>query len=119
MPDYSHTIFTQTYDLLAWLMAATAGFPKSQRFVLAKRLTDTALDFYELVVGARRRPDPGPVLFEADQKLEMLRLYTRLCADGKLKLLSPAQYEEAARRLDEIGRLLGSWIKRTRERAPA
>lgn len=117
-PDYSHTIFTQTFDLLAWLMDVTAGFPKHQRFVLARRLTDTALDFYELTVQARRAADPLPILVEADRKLEMLRLYARLCGDEKLKLLSPGQYEEAARRIDEVGRLLGSWIKRAREKAP-
>ena len=63
---YTQTIFTKTYDLLTWLMPITEGFPKSQRFVLAKRLQDTTLDFYELIVRARRVPERTPVLFEAD-----------------------------------------------------
>ena len=118
MPEYSDTIFTKTYDLLTWLMPITEGFPKSQRFVLAKRLQDTTLDFYELIVRARRSPDRAAVLFEADLKLEQLRLYTRLCADPKMKLLNPNQYEHGARLIDEIGRLLGSWIKRVKGTPP-
>jgi len=118
MTEYSATIFTKTYDLLTWLMPITEGFPKSQRFVLAKRLQDTTFDFYELIVRARRSPDRAKVLFEADLKLEQLRLYARLCVDEKLRLLSPDQYEQAARRLDEIGRLLGSWIKRVKGTPP-
>ena len=118
MPEYNDTIFTKTYDLLTWLMSITEGFPKSQRFVLAKRLQDAALDFYELIVRARRVPDRAEVLFEADLKLEQLRLYVRLCADPKLKLLNPSQYEHGARLIDEIGRLLGSWIKRVKGRPP-
>jgi len=73
----------------------------------------------ENVRRAYRRLKRQQAAYARGQQLEMLRLYTRLCADEKLKLLRPAQYEEAARRLDEVGRLLGSWIKRTWERAPA
>lgn len=118
MPEYSETIFTKTYDLLTWLMPITEGFPKSQRFFMATRLQDTALDFYELIVRARRVSDRAAVLFEADLKLEQLRLYLRLCVDPKVKLLSPGQYEHGARLADEIGRLLGSWIKRVKGTPP-
>jgi len=49
------------------------------------------------------------VLRRADVTLTKLRFYLRLCRD--LELLSPKQYAHAAGRVDEIGRLLGGWIK--------
>ncbi len=110
---YAVTIYTKTYDLLVWLIPLTQKFPKDQRFVLAKRVQDTTLDLYELLVQARRTKPPDKkreVLADADLKVELLRLYVRLCKD--LKLVSIPQYEQGARAVDEIGRLLGDQIKR-------
>ena len=48
MPEYP--IYPKTYDLIAYLIPVTQSFPKSQRFVLAKRIQDTALDFNGLLM---------------------------------------------------------------------
>ena len=45
-------IFTKTFDFVTWLLAATNHFPRSQRFVVTKRLLDAALNFQELLVDA-------------------------------------------------------------------
>ncbi len=45
-------IFARTHDLLLWLIPQTLKFPRSQRFVLAKRVQDTALDFHEHLLEA-------------------------------------------------------------------
>ncbi len=111
--DYTVTIYTKTYDLLAWLFPLTAKFPKEQRFVLAQRLIDAATELYELLITARRtKPAEArrEILAQADVRLEQLRLYFRLSKD--LKLISIPQYEQSAQRTDEIGRLLGDQIKR-------
>jgi hypothetical protein len=47
-------LFVKTYDLLYYLIPVTQGFPRSQRFVLAKRIQDAALDFYEGLLEARK-----------------------------------------------------------------
>jgi hypothetical protein len=54
-----------------------------------------------------------PGLDQADTELVKLRLYLRLCRD--LELLSPGQYEHVARMINEVGRLLGGWLKSTQE----
>lgn len=110
-------IFVKVSDLLAWLLPITMQFPKSQRFVMAKRVQDCALDLHELLVAAgkttgheRRRH-----LVQADIRLEQLRLHWRLCQS--LSLIPPARYEHGARLLDEIGRLLGAWLGNLRSEA--
>ncbi len=102
-------IFTRTYDLLRWLIPATVKFPRQQRFVLAEALQRTALRFQERLIEAARATDPLPTLHQADTDLTKLRLYLRLCRD--LTLISPGQYAHVARMVDEVGRLLGGWLK--------
>jgi hypothetical protein len=103
-------IFVKTYDLLAWLIPQTMQFPKSQRFVMAKRLQDAALDMHELLItaGKSRHGERRRALQQADIRLEQLRLHWRLCRS--LGLITPDRYEHGARMIDEVGRLLGGWI---------
>ena len=108
-------IFSKTYDLLRWLIPATTKFPREHRFVLAAAVQQTALRFQERIIEAARASDPRPGLADADTDLTKLRLYLRLCHD--LRLLSPAQYGHVARMVNEVGRLLGGWI-RSRGEAP-
>jgi hypothetical protein len=103
-------IFSKTYDLLQRLIPRTLEFPKSQRFVMALRVQQTVLNFYELLVQAGKGRDQAAALGQADVALEQLRLYLRLCKD--LGLLGPRQYEYSVRSTDEIGRLLGGWLKK-------
>jgi hypothetical protein len=105
-------IFVRTYKWLQWMMEITRGFPKSQRFVMAQRLQQKSLDFYDHLIAAGRRVNVSKNLEQADVLLEQLRLNVRLSKD--LGLLGPRQYEHAARMLDEIGRLLGGWLNKVR-----
>jgi len=110
-------IFTRTYDLLRWLLPMTTKFPRAQRFVLAEAVQRTALGFQERIIEAARAAQPLPLLHDADTDLTKLRMYLRLCRD--LKLMSFSQYEHAARLVNEVGRLLGGWIKSASEAAGA
>jgi hypothetical protein len=104
-------IFVKSFETLRWILEHTKKFPKHQRFVMARRVEDAALDFHDCLVGATK-PGGGKAasLEQADFHLERLKTYNRLCRD--LKLSSFAQYEHLAGRLDELGRLLGGWRKR-------
>ena len=39
-------IFIKSYEMMVWLMGRTGKFPKNQRFLMAKRMEETALDFF-------------------------------------------------------------------------
>ncbi len=103
-------VFVKTYDLLAWLLPITMQFPKSQRFVMALRVQNAALDLHEHLVaaGKTQRAERRRHLLEADIRLEQLRLHWRLCRT--LELIEPGRYVHGARMIDEVGRLLGGWI---------
>ena len=107
----SSPLFSRTHDFLAWLLPRTQSFPRSQRFVVTKRLQDAALDFQELIVDAEgaRGAQRLERLRQADAALGKIRLYLRLCREWDW--LTSGQYQHAAQMVTEMGRLLGGWIK--------
>jgi hypothetical protein len=106
-------IFTRTYDLLEWLLPRTQKFPKTQRFVVTKRLQDAALDFQEALFWANSHSGRQRLehLRAADAHLDKLRLYLRLA--HRWGWLRSGQYEHVSRMVNEIGRLLGGWIRQS------
>jgi four helix bundle protein len=107
-------IFTQTYDLLTWLLPQCERFPKSQRFVVTQRLQDAALDFQEAIFEANARSSAQRLeyLQAADAHLNKLRLYLRL--SRQWNWLSSGQYEHVSRMVTDVGKLLGGWMKQTK-----
>ena len=111
-------LFVKTYDFLLWLIPLALKFPKSQRFLLAERLSKMALDFYDLILEAVIEPGrQGERLDEADRLLTKIRLYVRLSYD--LYCISLGQLEHAARLMDELGRLIGGWKRKNARKESA
>lgn len=103
-------IFSKTYDFTLWLLNHTEKYPKNERFRMARRLEDTAFEFYELLIEAGRADKrKRQLLWQADLALDKLRLYWRLAHSRRLA--TQGQYRHAAGLLTEIGKLLGGWIK--------
>jgi four helix bundle protein len=107
-------IFPKTFDFVTWLLVQTERFPRSQRFVVTKRLLDAALNFQELLVEANNLWGRARLnrLDLADAELDKVRLYLRLAF--RWQWLTSGQYEHGARQVTEIGKLLGGWKKVTK-----
>lgn len=105
-------LFAKTYDLLVYLLPAAEKFPRSQRVVLGRRISEISLGFLDLLIQARKTSAKkrGVLLRQADVELDRLRYTVRLCRD--LELLTQKQYRYASGLLAEVGRLLGTWLKR-------
>lgn len=108
-------LFTRTFDFITWLMPVTNHFPRSQRFIVTKRLLDAALDFQEVIVEANhcRGGSRLSKLERADEMLDRVRLYLRLAV--RWQWLKLGQYQHAAGMVAEMGRLLGGWQKGTQK----
>jgi hypothetical protein len=105
-------LFTKTYDLLAYVLAAVDKFPRYQRAVVGRRIQDLSWGFLDTLLAARKctveeRPR---LLTQADVTLDRLRYTVRMCRE--LELLSKKQYAYASGVLAEVGRLLGKWLQR-------
>ena len=100
------------YQLELWLIPTIEKFPRSQRFLLGDRIQSTALDVLERLVEATYTRQRRPALQAANLGLQKLRLLHRLALD--LRFLDGRRYEHACRRIDEVGRLVGGWMKTER-----
>jgi hypothetical protein len=105
-------IFAKLYDLLRWLLPATTKYSREYRFSLALPTQENAFLLQRHLVAAAKLQnarDSSAHLRQADIELTLLRYKMRLARD--LELLRPGSYEHASRLIDEIGRLLGGWMK--------
>lgn len=103
-------ILTVTEELLGWTLDRTASFPKSQRFTFGQRMDALMLESLESCITARYDARVRAVqLRSLNMTLEKLRLFWRIVhARG---WISVQQLLFAARKLDEIGRMAGAWLK--------
>lgn len=108
-------IFTRWVDFLAWLLSTTEKFPKKVRFTFVNRIDNLALDIVEDFIEARYSPNKLPILYRINLRLEKLRILLRLCHQAHY--LPNRGYEHAARELNEVGRMLGGWIKQQQGRS--
>lgn len=97
------------YQFILWLIPTVEKFPRGQRFLLGDRIQRTALEVMEGLVEATYTSQCGPILRRVNLALEKLRFLFRLAKD--LRYLDLRRYEHVARSVDEIGRLVGGWIK--------
>jgi hypothetical protein len=97
------------YDFSKWLLQHTGKFPRSHRFSVAVKLENAILDFIEHTSVANMRQNKLPLLKEADEALVKARLLLRLSYE--LRFINFQSYEHGSGKLDELGRLLGGWIK--------
>ena len=105
-------VIQRSFDFSKWLLAHTQKFPKSLRFSLAVRIESRMLEVLEAAVIANRRRERLQLLMRADESLESLRILVRL--SHEMRVLASNSYEYAAKEMDEIGRLLGGWMRQQR-----
>lgn len=105
-------IFVKTYDLIQWLLPKTLKYSREYRFALAVPIQEHAFAVQRYLVEAARAGDKTETLWllrRADIELTLLRYKVRLSRD--LHVLDFRGYEYASSLIDEVGRLLGGWMK--------
>lgn len=99
----------RVYRFVLWLMPAVDKFPRSQKFLLGDRIQSLALEVLEGLVEATYTSERRPILTRVNLHLEKLRVLLRLAKD--LRHLDLRRYEHAVEELNEVGRLVGGWLK--------
>jgi len=103
------TIFEKSYELILWIYPTVNKFPKSQRFILGQHIENTILKILEGIIEANQERNKLPYLKQVSIDLDKLRILIRLSKD--FRFLSIRQYEFVANKVNEIGKMLGGWIK--------
>ncbi len=106
-------IFVKWMDFVKWLLVTTDGFPKTARFTFSDRLTRLALDVVEDLIEARYSRNKTLILRRANLNLEKQRILLRICFE--MRLLSGKSYAHASTSINEVGKMLGGWMKQQGE----
>jgi len=111
MNDIDIPILKKSYDLYKMMDDYRKVIPKQHRFTVFIRGEEAVLDvienFYQ--AGYLKGADRSNLLDKASSRLNMLRLFIRLLKDTKA--LDNKKYISLQTAIDEIGRMLGGWIR--------
>ena len=107
--DEDLPVFWRWSEFVRWLLPTTGKFPKRVRFTLSTRIDNLALDIVEDLVEARYARHKTEKLQRINLKLERLRVLLRIGHD--MQYLPHKSFEFAVRSVDEVGRMIGGWIK--------
>ncbi len=102
-------ILTKLHDLLLYVIPQLGKFPRDQKFVLGDRIEVKLLEVQENCLRAYYSREKRPHLLEANMTLEITRRLIRLA--HALRYFSNQAYAVASEKLDEVGRMVGGWLK--------
>ena len=103
-------IYQKCYDFILWIFPIVNKFPQKQRFVLGQQIENELLEIIKDIILANNEIEKSGILKRISVKLDTLRTLIRLAKD--LRFLSIKHYENAAAKINEIGKLLNGWIKK-------
>ncbi|MEK7390854.1 MAG: diversity-generating retroelement protein Avd [Patescibacteria group bacterium] len=114
--DLDIPIFKRTYDLYKEFYMYRLSVPKQDRYTLWQKSESLLIEVLEgiLYASQQSKSEKLPTLEKTSVKLNFLRVCVRLMKD--VKAVDDKKYVLIEANLDEIGRMLGGWIKSTRER---
>ncbi|MFZ4500570.1 MAG: diversity-generating retroelement protein Avd [Minisyncoccia bacterium] len=116
MNDSDIPIFKKSYDLYKDFYNLRLFVPKQDRYTLWQKCENLLVEVLEgiLYASQQTKSEKLPTLEKTSVRLNFLRICIRLMKD--VKAIDGKKYIIIEANLDEIGRMLGGWIKSTRDR---
>ena len=109
-------IYQKYVDLIEYAYDRIRKFPKSEKHAMAASFKNSMFDTLKYILRANKIYGNSQKRLEMlnmiDAEVQLQKVLVRLA--HKYKYISNKNYIEWARRLDEIGKILGGWIKSTR-----
>jgi len=115
MQELDIPIFKKAYDLYRQFHEIRNKMPKQERYTLFQKSENALLEVIEGILKASQltKEEKLPVLKETASKVSLLRVFVRLMKD--IKAIDLKIYTVFELDIDEIGRMLGGWIKASKE----
>jgi len=114
MEEFDIPIFKKIYELYRNFYSFRNSVPKQDRYTLWQKCENILLEIIEHILLASQMPkkDKLPVLEKASLRLNLFRIFVRLAKE--VKAIDNKRYLLLQENTDEIGRMLGGWIKSNR-----
>lgn len=104
-------LINKSYELYKLLYRYLKDFPKKERYTLGEKIEETLLEIIGKTIYLNQLPDhlKENQLLLLNSQNELLKLLIRLSYD--VKILKEQQYLTLQSYLQEIGKMIGGWIK--------
>ena len=111
MNDADIPILKKSYDLYRTFNEYRRVVPKAVRHTIYERSENAILDMVEYILeaGYSKSGDKVAILERASVKLNLLRFFVRLMKETRS--IDTKKYTVLQAHIDEIGRMLGGWIR--------
>lgn len=118
MSEAEIPIFKKIYELYRLIHSYRGQIAKADRHSLWQRIENSCLELLELVLLASQQSKQTklPGLQAASIKLSVLRVLIRLAKDTKA--IDLKKYAALQTLIDEIGRMLGGWLRSVKPAPP-
>lgn len=116
MNEFDIPIFKKSYDLYREFYSSRLSVSKQDRYTIWQKCESLLLEVLEglLLASQQTKLEKLPTMEKTSVKLNFLRVFIRLMKD--IKAIDNKKYVVIEASIDEIGRMLGGWIKSTKER---
>jgi len=104
-------IFHKTYEFIKWIHTLLNKFPKSEKYTMAQKIENTSLNLLENIIQSNNDFDKKQSLQKAIVELDKLRIFSDF--QKIYNFISFAQYEYGSQLINEIGKMLGGWYKKS------
>jgi four helix bundle protein len=104
-------IVIKTYDLYKSIHIVIRLFSREEKYTLGEKIKEAIMDMLQLFIEAEYSPRSSKIVIleKASVKLDFLKLLVRMSYD--LKLINEKKYLDLESQLQEIGKMLGGWIR--------
>lgn len=115
MDNFDIPIFKKSYELYQAFHGYRDAVKKRDRHTIWERSENAILDVVEGILAASEayKMEKLPILKNVSVKLNLLRVFFRLAKDAKV--IDLKKYMALEEMIDEIGRMLGGWMRSIKE----
>ena len=106
-------IFTKLYEFYNKITQVITSFPKTKRYTLGQKLDNVTIEILELLFSVPNSSNKTVTLQQISVKLDLLKILLRLAKDSQA--ITDKKYLELQVILQEIGKMLGGWLRSTKQ----
>lgn len=111
MQEFDIPIFKKIYELYKNFYSFRSSIPKQDRYTLWQKCENILLEILEniLLASQMSKEEKSSVLKKASLQLNLFRIFIRLAKE--VKTIDNKKYVLLQENTNEVGRMLGGWIK--------
>lgn len=105
----NYPVYEKYYSILNWILDKLEKYPKNVRYSVCSKIYEISIYMYEKIIDSIYDNERIYSLKQLNISIEKLRLFMRLSHDRKY--ISTKQYEYISEEINELGKMIGGWLK--------